>query len=110
MSIHARIIRVVIACALLHAASACSQSYPSKPIRVIVFATPVAAMAQIKAGRVKMLATSSPQRLPYLPDVPTFIKVGLAGIDVMPWQGFLAPANTSRAIITLACSTPRSTA
>lgn len=64
-----------------------------------VFATPVAAMAQIKAGRVKVLATSSPQRLPYLPDVPTFAEAGLPGIDVMPWQGFLAPANTPRAII-----------
>ena len=64
-----------------------------------VFATPVAAMAQIKAGRVKVLATSSPQRLPYLPDVPTFAEAGLPGIDVMPWQGFMAPANTPRAII-----------
>jgi tripartite-type tricarboxylate transporter receptor subunit TctC len=65
-----------------------------------VFATPVAAMSQIKAGRVKVLATSSPQRLPYLPDVPTFAEAGLPGIDVMPWQGFLAPAHTPRAIIT----------
>ena len=56
--------------------------------------------AQIKAGRVKVLATSAQERLPYLPDVPTFAEAGLPGIDVMPWQGFLAPAQTPRAIIT----------
>ncbi len=65
-----------------------------------VFATPPAAMAAIKAGRVKVLATSAQERLPFLPDVPTFAEAGLPGIDVMPWQGFLAPAQTPRAIIT----------
>lgn len=65
-----------------------------------VFATPPAAMAQIKSGRVKVLATSAPARMSAMPDVPTFVEVGLPGIDVMPWQGFLAPAQTPRAIIT----------
>lgn len=65
-----------------------------------VFATPPAAMAQIKAGRVKILATSASERLPYLPEVPTFAEVGLPGIDVMPWQGFLAPSRTPRAVVT----------
>lgn len=65
-----------------------------------VFATPPAAMAQIKAGRVKILATSAQQRLGYLPDVPTFAEAGLPGIDVMPWQGILAPSGTPRTVIT----------
>ncbi len=64
-----------------------------------IFATPVAAMSQIKAGRVKVLATSAAERLPYLPDVPTFAEAGLPGIDVSPWQGFLAPARTPRPLI-----------
>ena len=46
-----------------------------------------------------VLATSAPQRIASMPDVPTFTEVGLPGIDVMPWQGFLAPAQTPRAII-----------
>lgn len=66
-----------------------------------VFATPPAAMAALKAGRIKVLATSAQERLPYLPEVPTFAESGLPGIDVMPWQGFLSPAQTSREIITL---------
>lgn len=65
-----------------------------------VFATSVAAMTQIKSGKVKILATSSPVRLPYLPEVPTLVEAGLPGIDVMPWQGFLAPSRTPRAIVT----------
>ena len=64
-----------------------------------VFATPPAAMAAIKAGRIKVLATSAQERLPYLPEAPTFAELGMPGIDVMPWQGFLAPAQTPRAII-----------
>ena len=39
-------------------------------------------MAQIKAGRVKILATSATQRLAYLPDVPTFAEAGLPGIGI----------------------------
>ena len=65
----------------------------------LVFATPPAAMAQIKSGRVKVLATSAAQRMLSMPEVPTFVEVGLPGIDVMPWQGFLAPVKTPRAII-----------
>lgn len=64
-----------------------------------VFATPVAAMGQIKAGRVKILATSNPVRLPYLPDVPTFVETGLPPIDVAPWQGVLAPAKLPRTLV-----------
>jgi tripartite-type tricarboxylate transporter receptor subunit TctC len=32
--------------------------------------------------------------------VPTFAEAGLPGIDVMPWQGLLAPARAPQAIIT----------
>lgn len=64
-----------------------------------VFATPVAAMAQIKAGRVKILVTSNASRLPYLPEVPTFAETGLPTIDVSPWQGVLGPARLPRAVI-----------
>ena len=64
-----------------------------------IFATTAAAMPQIKTGRVKVLATSSAQRLAYLPDVPTFAEAGLPGVSVSPWQGILAPARTPRPII-----------
>jgi tripartite-type tricarboxylate transporter receptor subunit TctC len=65
----------------------------------LIFATTASAMPQIKTGRVKVLATSSAQRLTYLPDVPTFAEAGLPAVGVSPWQGILAPAKTPRPII-----------
>ena len=65
----------------------------------LVFATTATAMPYIKSARVKVLATSSPRRLAYLPEVPTFAEAGLPAVDVSPWQGILAPARTPRAII-----------
>src|SRR3990172_4105372 len=64
-----------------------------------VFATTSAAMPQIKAGKIKVLATSSPKRLSYLPEVPTFDEVGMPALSLSPWQGILAPAKTPRAIV-----------
>lgn len=64
-----------------------------------IFATTGSAMSQIKSGKVKVLTTSSSQRLPYLPDVPTFEESGLPGIEVSPWEGILAPVRTPRALI-----------
>ncbi len=64
-----------------------------------IFATSATAMPQIKSGRVKILATSSAKRLTYLPEVPTFVEVGLPALEVSPWQGILAPVRTPRAII-----------
>jgi len=65
----------------------------------LVFATTASAMPFIKSGRIKVLATSSAQRLAYLPEVPTFAEAGLPGVTVSPWQGILAPAKTPRPII-----------
>ena len=64
-----------------------------------VFATTSAAMPQIKAGKIKVLATSSPKRLSYLPEVPTFDEVGMPALSLSPWQGILAPAKTPRAVV-----------
>ncbi|MBI2225769.1 MAG: tripartite tricarboxylate transporter substrate binding protein [Betaproteobacteria bacterium] len=65
----------------------------------LTFATSITAMAFIKQNRVKVLATSSKQRLPYFPEVPTLEEAGLKGFEVAPWQGLLGPAGLSRAIV-----------
>ena len=65
----------------------------------LTFATSITAMAFIKQNRVKVLATSSKQRLPYLPEVPTLEEGGLKGFEVAPWQGLLGPAGLRRAIV-----------
>jgi tripartite-type tricarboxylate transporter receptor subunit TctC len=54
---------------------------------------------EIKAGRLKALAVTSPARSPYLPDVPTLDASGLKGYDLVTWFGFGAPAGTPPEIV-----------
>ncbi len=53
----------------------------------------------IKAGKLKALATTSAQRLPELPEVPTMAEVGFPGVGSVNWNGFFVPAKTGRAIV-----------
>ncbi len=48
----------------------------------------------LKAGRLRVLATSGKQRSPFLPDVPTFTELGFPDVTVEEWFGFYAPAKT----------------
>ncbi len=57
------------------------------------------ALAPIKAGSVKVLATTSAKRSAALPDVPTVAESGLAGYDLTSWHGLFAPAGTPREAI-----------
>ena len=47
----------------------------------------------IKAGRAKGLGTATPKRVPVLPDMPTITEAGVAGIDIVGWQGLFGPGN-----------------
>ena len=53
----------------------------------------------MQAGKVRLLAVTTPQRLPTLPDVPTFAEAGLPGFRYDPWFGIMAPAGTPRAVL-----------
>ena len=48
----------------------------------------------IKAGRLRALAVTSPQRSPQLPDVPTVAEQGHPGYQLDQWHGLLARAGT----------------
>jgi tripartite-type tricarboxylate transporter receptor subunit TctC len=54
---------------------------------------------QIKAGRLKAIATTMPARLPELPNVPTMAEQGFPGIGTNAWQGLFAPAATPQVIV-----------
>ena len=56
------------------------------------FAPIASVLSQIRAGRLRGLAISSLQRSPLLPAVPTASESGLAGFEMNPWFGVLAPA------------------
>ena len=52
---------------------------------------PALANAQIKAGKLRALAVTSPQRTAQLPGVPTVAEQGFAGFEMTQWYGLLAP-------------------
>ena len=65
----------------------------------LLFAAATTAMPQIRAGKIRILATTSKKRLTYLPEVPTFEEVGFRQLEMGSWIGMLAPAGTPRPII-----------
>jgi tripartite-type tricarboxylate transporter receptor subunit TctC len=58
------------------------------------------AMAQIKGGRLVALAAAGAHRSALAPDVPTLDELGYTGVNADLWYGMLAPAGTSRDIVT----------
>jgi tripartite-type tricarboxylate transporter receptor subunit TctC len=53
----------------------------------------------VKAGKLRGVAVTTSKRSAVLPDVPTIAESGVPGYDHGPWNGFLAPAKTPRAIV-----------
>ena len=51
-------------------------------------------LPHIRAGKLRALAVSWPQRLPQLPEVPTFAELGLVSNNDPSWFGLVAPAGT----------------
>jgi tripartite-type tricarboxylate transporter receptor subunit TctC len=51
-----------------------------------------------KGGRVRILATSGPDRAVFTPDVPTYREQGFGELLVREWFGFFAPAGVSDAV------------
>jgi len=47
----------------------------------------------LKAGKLRALAVSSPQRLAEWKDVPTFSELGYKGFDLVVWVGLAGPAG-----------------
>ncbi len=64
-----------------------------------IVAPPTAVLANIKAGKLRAIAATGPQRWAGLPDVPTVAEQGVAGYDVRSWAGLMAPAGTPRPVI-----------
>ena len=64
----------------------------------IMFATVTGIQPQIKAGRARGLAVTTPQRSAMMPGLPTMAET-LPGFEMLSWFGLLAPAGTPRAVI-----------
>ncbi len=59
-------------------------------------------LANHRAGKLRILATSGKQRSLFVPDIPTFAEQGFSGLTVEEWFGFFAPAKTPAKVIATA--------
>ncbi|RAI38566.1 Bug family tripartite tricarboxylate transporter substrate binding protein [Rhodoplanes roseus] len=56
-------------------------------------------LPMVQAGKLRALAVSGPDRVPALPDVPTFAEVGLDDVNWMAFFGLVVPEKTPPAIV-----------
>ena len=59
-------------------------------------------LANHRAGKLRILATSGKQRSLFVPEIPTFTEQGYSGLTVEEWFGFFAPAKTPANVIATA--------
>ena len=57
------------------------------------------AVPSIKADKLRPIAITSKKRSPLFPNVPSFAELGYPKVEVLNWQGFIAPAGTPKPII-----------
>ncbi len=63
------------------------------------FMTTTLSLRYLDDQRVKFLAVASDERIPEMPDVPTFKELGYPAVNVNEWYALVAPAGTPPAII-----------
>ncbi|MBL8385170.1 MAG: tripartite tricarboxylate transporter substrate binding protein [Burkholderiales bacterium] len=67
----------------------------------MLFAVPGTARAHIAAGKLRALAVTGERRFRGFPGVPTFVEAGVRGMDASLVVGFMVPAKTPPAIVTV---------
>ncbi len=65
----------------------------------LYFSDPVFAIEQVKAGRLRALAVTTPKRVAPLPDLPTMTEVGVPGVEIVSWWSLWMPAGVSPDVI-----------
>jgi tripartite-type tricarboxylate transporter receptor subunit TctC len=65
----------------------------------LIFDALPAAIGNVKAGKLKILALTGKTRHPNFPDVPTFAEAGLPDYSPTAWIGLFAPAGTPAPIV-----------
>lgn len=56
-------------------------------------------LPHMRAGKLKVIATTGRKRFSGTPDIPTLIESGFEDFEAIAWIGFLAPAGTPRRIV-----------
>ncbi len=53
----------------------------------------IAALTQIRAGKIRLLAVGTDKRIALMPDIPTVVESGVPGYESSIWWGIMAPAG-----------------
>ena len=64
-----------------------------------MFVEVIVGMPFINAGKLKLLAVATPQRIAALPDTPTLTEASFPGYDPTGWAALFVPTGTPRSII-----------
>lgn len=65
----------------------------------MMFDTTSSAMGQIKGGKFRPLAVTTPKRSAELPDVPTLAEAGVSGADIQTWYAMYVTAGTPKPVV-----------
>ena len=65
----------------------------------LVFATSQTGLSQAKAGRVRALAVTTPERIAAEPNLPTIAESGVPGYEVTNWHALIGPKGLPRAVV-----------
>ena len=64
-----------------------------------MFATSQTGLPQVKAGRLRGLAVTTPERIAAEPNLPTIMESGVPGYEVTNWHALIGPKGLPRAVI-----------
>ena len=64
-----------------------------------IFSTSAGLLPHVKAGRLKAIAISSPERSPLTPNVPTIAESGFPGYDMDTWIATFVPKSTPNSVV-----------
>jgi len=60
---------------------------------------PVFALSHTRAGRLRMLAVSTAERMQALPELPTMAEAGVPGVELLTWFAAMVPAGTPKPVV-----------
>ena len=66
----------------------------------VIFASVASSLPQVKAGRLRALATTGLKRSKVVPDLPTMAEQGFPGFDVTTWYALMVPGPTPPTLVT----------
>jgi len=65
----------------------------------VMFVNPLPALPHIKAGRLRLIASTDAKRIATMPDVPTVAESGVPGFSTNGWNGIIAPSGTPKPLL-----------